>query len=467
MMEVIMNPESNNQPNSGAEAQQFVENPQIAGMYLELLTKWVNYDRIDRYMRGDHQLRFATQKFSNAFGGLFRAFANNYCKRVVNTLADYIQLDKVETADDGVRPELDAWWRRQRMDAQSGRVHADAFKYGDGYVILAPGPGSGGLRLYRQDPRCVQVIYDQEQPERIFAAIKLWQQFDHHWRLNVYLPGRTARLISVGVGKNGPPQNLNGFIPYEADGDSVVISELSVVPVFHFANEPDRCGQGVSELDDIIPLQDALNKSICDMLVGMEFHALPQRWATGIEREIDPDTGKERPINVDPVSRLLNSPSTDVKFGEFSVADLRQFLQVSEAFRMEIARLSRIPVHHLMLVENFPSGEALKTAEHPLMAKIADRSVIWGNVWEDVAAYALAALRPGLQFEDAADALGLNARWKEVSARGEKGIAEANLISAQAATARVALGVPRSQAQRELGYSEEQVALFGGMKDEG
>jgi hypothetical protein len=462
-----MNPESDNQMNNGAEAQQLLENPQIAGLYLGLLIRWVAYDRIDRYMRGDHQLRFATQKFSNAFGGLFRAFANNYCKRVVNTLADYIQLDKVETTDDAVRAELDAWWRRQRMDAQSGRVHADAFKYGDGYVILAPCPGSTGLRLYRQDPRCVQVLYDQEQPERIFAAIKLWQQFDNYWRLNIYLPGRTARLISVGAGKNGPPQNLSGFIPYESDGASVVTSDIPAVPVFHFANEPDSWGQGISELDDIIPLQDALNKSICDMLVGMEFHALPQRWATGIEREIDPDTGKERPIHVDPISRLLNSPSTDVKFGEFSVADLRQFLQVSESFRMEIARLSRIPVHHLMLVENFPSGEALKTAERPLMAKIADRAVSWGNVWEDVAAYAMAAMRPGLHFEDVGDSLGLNARWKEVSSRGEREVAQSDLISAQAAAARVGLGVPKSQAQRELGYTEEQVALFGGMKDEG
>ena len=35
------------------------------------------YSRAERYYRGDHDLSFATEKFQNAFGLLFREFAMN------------------------------------------------------------------------------------------------------------------------------------------------------------------------------------------------------------------------------------------------------------------------------------------------------------------------------------------------------------------------------------------------------
>ena len=35
------------------------------------------YDKPDRYYRGDHDLAFATEKFEDAFGDLFREFALN------------------------------------------------------------------------------------------------------------------------------------------------------------------------------------------------------------------------------------------------------------------------------------------------------------------------------------------------------------------------------------------------------
>ena len=37
------------------------------------------YDRPERYYNGLHDLRFATEKFENTFGTLFREFALNLC----------------------------------------------------------------------------------------------------------------------------------------------------------------------------------------------------------------------------------------------------------------------------------------------------------------------------------------------------------------------------------------------------
>ena len=37
------------------------------------------YDKTERYYRGDHNLAFASEKFQNTFGTLFREFALNLC----------------------------------------------------------------------------------------------------------------------------------------------------------------------------------------------------------------------------------------------------------------------------------------------------------------------------------------------------------------------------------------------------
>ncbi|MEJ7690809.1 MAG: hypothetical protein WKF76_10475 [Nocardioidaceae bacterium] len=41
----------------------------------------------------------------------------------------------------------------------------------------------------------------------------------------------------------------------------------------------------MSEIEDIKPLVDALNKSLVDMMTTSEYVGRPRRWATGIELE--------------------------------------------------------------------------------------------------------------------------------------------------------------------------------------
>ena len=51
------------------------------------------YDKPDRYYRGDHDLAFATEKFENAFGSLFREFALNLCPSICDAVRDKLKID--------------------------------------------------------------------------------------------------------------------------------------------------------------------------------------------------------------------------------------------------------------------------------------------------------------------------------------------------------------------------------------
>src|SRR4029079_7086471 len=50
------------------------------------------YAKNERYYRGDHDLAFATEKFANAFGSLFREFALNLCPAVCDAVKDKLRV---------------------------------------------------------------------------------------------------------------------------------------------------------------------------------------------------------------------------------------------------------------------------------------------------------------------------------------------------------------------------------------
>ena len=53
----------------------------------------VRYAKTERYYRGDHDLAFATEKFENAFGTLFREFAMNLCPAICDAVKDKLRSD--------------------------------------------------------------------------------------------------------------------------------------------------------------------------------------------------------------------------------------------------------------------------------------------------------------------------------------------------------------------------------------
>ncbi len=86
----------------------------------------------------------------------------------------------------------------------------------------------------------------------------------------------------------------------------------------------------MSEIDDLRPLVDGLNKLLADMLVTSEYVGRPRRWATGIELEerdvLDDNgnpTGETEAVNPIPESaRMMTSESDATRFGQLEAANL-------------------------------------------------------------------------------------------------------------------------------------------------
>lgn len=409
------------------------------------------YQERRHYYDGDHRLSFATDKFRTAFGSLFRAFALNLCPAVVDSLADRLAIVGVDAEDDsaeGTAATL-AWqtWQANRMARRSGEIHQEAALAGDAYAIVWPDT-QGEPRIYPEVANTCTVHYaddPRDGQDAIDWAAKCWRLDDGRYRLTMYYPDRVEKYATKGTKLDGIPERAGSFLPLVIEGEPwPLLNPWERVPVFHFANNAGTAQFGRSELTDVMPIQDALNKSIADMLVASEYAAFRQRWATGIDVPTDEATGQPIEIWKAAIERVWTTATTEAKFGEFSAANLEQMRTLVDGFKLDAATVSGIPLHYFNLVTgDFPSGEALKTAEGRLIAKAEDRQVAWGDTWEDVLSFALrvrGVVLPG----------NLSMVWRPASPRSEKEAAEV-------AALKLASGVSKAQVLRELGYDEEQV----------
>jgi hypothetical protein len=421
-------------------------------------------ERYGRYYDGDHGIAFATQRWRRDFGVLFDKFRDNLCPAVVNALTDRLQLTALRTsgvdteqadAETGERPtdpnaeDISVIWRDNRMDRRTGEVHLEAAKKGDGYLIVWPrGETSHDPVMMPQRSERMVVDYDEddERAGSIRVAGKVWPAIPSakQWRLNLYYRDRITKWISAESSTTSLPDKATAFRRITGGADELA-NPYGVVPVFHFANDASVGEYGHSELADVAPIQDALNKSVADMLVAMEFQALPQRWIAGLEPMFDPEH-PDRPVEpFEPgADRIWQFVSEHTKAGQFDAADLRQFIAVQDSFRAETARVSRTPLHYLLLSGTFPSGEALRAAEAPLEAKAEDRRGSHGETWEDAFAFAL-RIRRG----ESAQA-NLTAVWADTASKSPKDEAET-------VTLKRGLGISERQGLRELGYTEDDI----------
>jgi len=466
-------------------------NNHIEQSLADLRMRASKYERPERYYNGEHDLKFATEKFENTFGTLFREFALNLCPVVCDAVRDKLRINSFGVMSTGVaelgkqeplqvssnsanspnsvNSATRSIWHRNRLATRAGEVHKEALKTGDAYLIVWP-DDLGRACLYPNRAASISVAYDEDSLGRIAYAAKAWRTSDKHVRLNLLYPDRIERYISKEKAEGAVPE-AKGFEPFgrrtpssalglrtptsardrnstRADGGvrdpatdegvraPVIENPYGVVPVFHFANNADLGTYGRSELDAAIPVQDGLNKSVLDMLVAMEYSAFRQRWVAGIEVDYDAE-GKA----ISPFKNGIDNlwvAGKDARFGDFEAAQLDQFLRVKDSFRVDIASVTGTPLHYfLQQVGEFASGESLKQSGTRFLAKVRDRQESFGQVWADAMSFALQIEgNPGTQ---------LLTNWEDPSPMTERERLENLLLKRQ-------LGLPLEQALIEAGY---------------
>jgi hypothetical protein len=151
------------------------------------------------------------------------------------------------------------------------------------------------------------------------------------------------------------------------------------VPVAHFKNKGVGFSFGKSELHDLIPAQDALNKMVLDEIAGADVEGFGMITLSG-GRPPDED------FEIGP-RKILWSP--DGVWGEIDAGDLVALSDMVHNFIVRIAQLSRTPLQYFQSTKQIASGETQRAYDMGIVSKAENRSKHFGVAWQNAMKIAL------------------------------------------------------------------------------
>jgi hypothetical protein len=399
--------------------------------------------RYERYYDGDQRREFGTAKWEEAFGHLFGPLCDNWMQIVVDAAAERLKVVGFRFGDE--RDDQEAWkdiWQPNNLDAESRIIHTEAIKCGVAYTLVDPNNPDGDFPLVTGEHPSEVVVACSPLNRRIrLAALKKWwDEADGYTYANLFLPDAVIKYRSQNKTKRPPTSAVSW------GAGNIEINPLGVVPIVPFFNRPGMSYGGRSDLDVGIPLQDAINHAIRNLILGIEFQGFPQRAIIGWEPPLGenglPLPGTDLKLAQ---SRAWTFKDNDVKLVELAAANLQNFKVPLDLFVQHLSAQTRTPPHYLLADVANVSGDGLKTAEGGLVFRCWDKIEGFSDPWEETTRLSFKALK-----SDKANVLDAETLWKDPENKSE---AE----KVDAATKLVSIGVPLEIALLRAGYSQKEV----------
>lgn len=442
--------------------------------WLRTLHKRLQNDRpameeADAYYRGRPPLPEVPRRAADKYRWLLERSRTNVVAPVITALTDRLKVDGFAHADDEVSQFLWATWQRNRLPARQRGAYIDAKVKRRANLLVWTGPA--GPRITVEDACQTVVAVDPEDGTTVWAGLKVWaDDLREAERANVYLPEGIHKFTRPlrAARSGGNLDDGSGWTELPAEFIPAPAELRGHVPMVPMVNRPDLDFDGVSEVDDCVPIQDRLNKTVFDRMVASEYGAFRQRWATGLEIPTDPETNEPIFDSFEAsISHMAVNESPDGKFGTFDSTDLGPYLDVTQQELELLARVKGLPPHLLTAKGEFPSGDALRSAEAPVVLRTQETAEVNGDAWETAQTYA--AWLGGMDVAPGS----ISTVWHNAETRtyGEAADWGTKLASAQVP---MSLWLPRlgfnQDEVREALQAQDTVALltsFGGVTDGG
>ena len=388
----------------------------------------------------------AAADYTPAFERMRRQARGAWARLVIDAIAERLVVQGVQTTS-GEAADERAWQQLQdnRIDSDQRDVHSEALIVGVSYVSVS---GSGDEVTITPET-ALEVTHVSVPGDRrvVAAALKVMPLGGGSWICDLYTPTQTATWTANYRDATRSPLIDGARAPWAEL--AVVPNELGAIGIVPFENRPTVATPGLSELDELIPIMERIQELELAKLIGVYTVTFPQKWATGLKVERDPETGKPmRPFESGPW-RLWVSENGESRFGAFPAGDIGQYLRAIDDEVAELAAISRVPSYYLVQSDlaNPPSSESLITSETGLLTKCLDRQRGYGEAWEQVVRLAARAAGD----TELADDRQVEIVWHTPERRNPAVIADA-------ATKLQAVGVPTEAVWSFLGYSPQAIA---------
>lgn len=430
-----------------------------------LISQQTALDRLDRYYTGKQPLAFMSPEVQLQVGNRVTPVAINWPRVIVGSIEERLDVEGFRLAQDSpVDDTLWDIWQANDLDEWSQLAHIDALVYGRAFVSVWAGDVPEIPRIAVESARQMAVAY-KPGTRQVVAALKLWREDANgvevdstDWPNGVTQMDRAVLMLPDTIGHywhTAAPGS--GWMPGDWTLTETQDNPLGEVPVVPLVNRPRLTDlTGESELSDVLPLADAINKLATDMMVSSEFHAEPRRYATGLQ--VPRDAAQKTRLQVE-VQKEWDEATKGktwiagpgVTFGQFQEAGLSNFIGAIQMLTGQVAAIAGLPPHYLGVnADNPASADAIRSAESSLVKKAQRKMRAFGGSWERVMRLALRVRDDNLPDGVA----GMETVWRDPSTPtpAQKADAAVKLTQGDRPIITVA------QAREDLGYSPPQIA---------
>lgn len=388
------------------------------------------------YYDGDQPLRYSAERLKKAFEQIDVKFRENWCAVVVDAVLDRLELYGWSAGDETVSNLLSEIWMNAGLALESNEVHESALICGESFLVGWQDEGQP-MEFYYNDPRRCACFYDDDHPKvKTFAA--KWWDADDGAHMVLYYPDRLEKYIARGRKFAEIDDKTGNSRVFSLESSET--NPYGVIPVFHFRNSLRTVK---SDLKNVVESQDAINKLFGDMMVTAEFAAFPARYV----------------ISNTEINELKNSPGQiwdlpaglgegqGTQVGTLEAANLANYSDQIDHLASYIAVVTKTPKHYLITTSAQISGEALITMEAPLVKKVRKKEELFGDVWQEVAVFALQLSGMSVKKTD------IQPQWSDPEA--EQPLTETEIIRNYRGA-----GLPLKSSLRMVGYTEAEIATI-------
>jgi hypothetical protein len=392
------------------------------------------YVEANAYYEGDVPETFATARLRRVFATTGDHSRLNFCRPIVNAVSNRLEIASIQGDSQKATAKINEVWNNNDLGLEAKEIHDKTLVNGDGYVMVWP-DRNGDIQIGFESPQNMALVYDVENPRKKAYAVKMWRPEENVTRMNIYTADsiKKYRTNSAEV-TEGTQWTLT----------DTVENPFGEVPVFHFRTHRPF---GRPEHYDAYDAQNAINKLFITNMHTIDYQGAPQRYALanadgGESGDFDDgDTDEQNLSNLKNGSGQLWYMKGVSKVGQFDVADAKAFWEPLKDTLRSMSALTDTPLHYFERTGNNPTGNGLRTAEAPLLKKVADREMSFGYTWRDVFRFVLVI--EGIKSD-------VQVYWKTHESLDE-------LERWDVALKKINAGLSHRQALREGGYSADQV----------
>lgn len=318
-------------------------------------------------------------------------FRLNICKTIINALLDELVLKGFGTSENGDINPVATWaedvYSVNNLDELQNKIHEAVLRDRETFVIVDFDENTGFPKFVQNDLYIgtdaggdgygCWMIYNEESPDVPTAAVKQWtetvmlknKQQRTRQRRTVYYPDRIERFMYDGGWKPYNDDNKGEIIPLK-DGSGKPIG----LPVIHFRNVDEQ-----SEIWDVLPNQDVINKIAIDILGVSDLTGFPTTFVAGF----NPVDADGNPIVLSPGQIWgTTKDAGTVKAEKQEASNITPVVETLTTWISLTANLSSTPVSRFIMTGQIASSETLKDQDKPLQRKAERRRVMFGNSWE-------------------------------------------------------------------------------------